>query len=49
MYKEKQTIHYCTILSAGQWDFLLEGKFFRFQAKVPVSADDRCGTGKNRL
>lgn len=26
MCKGKQTIHYCTILSAGQWDFLLEGK-----------------------
>lgn len=25
MYKEKQTIHYCTILSAEQWDFLLGG------------------------
>lgn len=25
MYKEKQTIHYCTILSAEQWDFLLSG------------------------
>lgn len=26
MCKNKQTIHYCTILSAGQWDFLLDGK-----------------------
>ena len=26
MDKEKQSIHYCTILSAGQWDFLLDGK-----------------------
>ena len=33
MYKEKQTIHYCTILSAGQWDFLLEGKFSAFRQK----------------
>lgn len=27
MCKNKQTIHYCTILSAGQWDFLLGGRF----------------------
>ena len=33
MCKEKQTIHYCTILSAGQWDFLLEGKSFAFRQK----------------
>ncbi|KAB6146845.1 hypothetical protein GA398_13980 [Bacteroides xylanisolvens] len=33
MYKEKQTIHYCTILSAGQWDFLLEGKSSAFRQK----------------
>lgn len=33
MYKEKQTIHYCTILSAGQWDFLLEGKFSALRQK----------------
>lgn len=33
MRKEKQTIHYCTILSAGQWDFLLEGKFSAFRQK----------------
>lgn len=33
MYKEKQTIHYCTILSAGQWDFLLESKFSAFRQK----------------
>lgn len=33
MCKEKQTIHYCTILSAGQWDFLLEGKFSAFRQK----------------
>lgn len=26
MCKNEQTIHYCTILSAGQWDFLLDGK-----------------------
>ena len=26
MCKIEQTIHYCTILSAGQWDFLLDGK-----------------------
>lgn len=33
MYKDKQTIHYCTILSAGQWNFLLEGKFSAFRQK----------------
>ena len=33
MNKEKQTIHYCTILSAGQWDFLLEGRFSSFRQK----------------
>lgn len=27
MHKEKQTVHYCTILSDRQWDFLLEGRF----------------------
>ncbi len=27
MCKNKQTIHYCTILSAEQWDFLLGGRF----------------------
>ena len=27
MDKEKQTVHYCTILSGEQWDFLLEGRF----------------------
>ena len=26
MCKNEQTIHYCTILSAGQWDFLLNGR-----------------------
>lgn len=33
MHKEKQTIHYCIILSAGQWDFLLEGRFSSFRQK----------------
>lgn len=33
MCKEKQIIHYCTILSDGQWDFLLEGKFSAFRQK----------------
>ena len=33
MYKEEQTIHYCTILSAGQWNFLLEGKSSTFRQK----------------
>ena len=27
MYDKKQTIHYCTILSDEQWDFILEGRF----------------------
>ena len=27
MCKDKQTIHYCTILSDGQWNFILEGRF----------------------
>ena len=26
MCKNEQTIHYCTILSDGQWDFLLDGR-----------------------
>lgn len=26
MCKDKQNIYYCTILSAGQWDFLFDGK-----------------------
>lgn len=33
MCKERQTIHYCTILSVGQWDFLLEGKSSAFRQK----------------
>ena len=33
MNKEIQNIHYCTILSAGQWDFLLEGKSSAFRQK----------------
>ena len=33
MCKEKQTIHYCTILSDEQWNFLLEGKFSAFRQK----------------
>ena len=27
MYNKEQTIHYCTILSDEQWDFVLEGRF----------------------
>lgn len=27
MYDKKQTIHYCTILSDEQWNFILEGRF----------------------
>ena len=33
MSNEIQTIHYCTILSAGQWDYLLEGRFSAFRQK----------------
>lgn len=33
MCKDKQTVHYCTILSAGQWDFLLGGKCFTHRQK----------------
>ena len=33
MNKEIQTIYYCTILSAGQWDFLLEGRLSAFRQK----------------
>ena len=33
MNKEIQNIHYCTILSAGQWDYLLEGRFSAFRHK----------------
>lgn len=33
MYDKKQSIHYCTILSAEQWDFLLEGKFSTHRQK----------------
>ena len=33
MNNEIQTIHYCTILSAGQWDYLLEGRFSAFRQK----------------
>ena len=27
MDKDKQKIHYCTILSDEQWNFILEGRF----------------------
>ena len=27
MCKNKQSIHYCTILSDEQWNFILEGRF----------------------
>ncbi len=33
MCKDKQTIHYCTILSAEQWDFLLNGRFSGIRQK----------------
>ena len=33
MCKEKQIIHYCTILSDEQWNFLLESKFSAFRQK----------------
>lgn len=31
--QDLQTIHYCIILSAGQWDFLLEGRFSPLRQK----------------
>ena len=33
MSNEVQNIHYCTILSSGQWDFLLEGRFSALRQK----------------
>ena len=33
MSNEIQNIHYCTILSAGQWNFLLEGRFSPLRQK----------------
>ena len=59
MCKNEQTIHYCTILSAGQWDFLLDGKaaidrqkclhrLMTRQAEVPAQADDRSRADKDR-
>lgn len=33
MCKDKQNIYYCTILSAGQWDFLLGGKYSTHRQK----------------
>lgn len=33
MCKDKQTVHYCTILSAEQWNFLLDGKFSGIRQK----------------
>lgn len=33
MYDTKQTIHYCTILSSEQWDFLLDGRFSTIRQK----------------
>ena len=33
MSNEIQNIHYCTILSSGQWDFLLEGRFSPLRQK----------------
>lgn len=33
MSNEIQNTHYCTILSAGQWDFLLEGRFCALRQK----------------
>lgn len=35
MDKEKQTVHYCTILSDEQWNFILEGRF-------PPKGKDAC-------
>lgn len=33
MYEKKQSIHYCTILSAEQWNFLLDGRFSTHRQK----------------
>lgn len=33
MYDTKQTIHYCTILSSEQWDYLLAGRFSLIRQK----------------
>lgn len=33
MYEKKQSIHYCTILSTEQWNFLLDGKFSTHRQK----------------
>ena len=33
MCKDKQNIYYCTILSVGQWDFLLGGKYSTHRQK----------------
>ena len=47
MCKNEQSIHYCTILSAGQWDFLLDGKAAIDRKKCPVQADDRSRADKD--
>lgn len=49
MCKNEQTIHYCTILSAGQWDFLLNGKAAIDRQKCLSMADDRSRADKDRL
>ena len=48
MRKEEHTILYCTILSAGQWDFLLDCKAAINRQKMPVQADDCRCADKNR-
>lgn len=48
MSNEIQNIHYCTILSVGQWDFLWKAGF-PLSDKVPLPPDERCRADKNRL
>ena len=49
MCKNKQSIHYCTILSDEQWNFILEGRFSRPKAEMPAQADDPRRADKDRL
>ena len=48
MDKDKQTVHYCTILSGEQWDFILEVDFPP-KGKDACTADDPCRADKDRL
>lgn len=49
MSNEIQNIHYCTILSAGQWDFLLEGRFSPLRQKCLFRLMNGAVRTKNRL